>query len=164
MFTGGVNAVAFSNTRSTLYSAGGDGSLMAWIIGGKPNPAQPVLLDDGLGEELTGMPEIERVSFDNIKLFQDILEDEFKKEQEDAKEQFRQTLLTELSSIKDNLMTLLAENEQATDIEQLERDEFIVDTNRRDKLETEGEQECEEIRKEADKTVLRLQLLRDRVK
>jgi len=39
LFTGGVTAIAFSNTRSTLYTAGGDGSLMAWTIGGKPNPS-----------------------------------------------------------------------------------------------------------------------------
>ena len=69
-----------------------------------------------------------------------------------------------MSQIKDNLMQLLAENEQATDIEQLERDEFVIDCFRRDKIEGEGEQECEEIRKEAEKTVLRLQLLRERVK
>ena len=39
LFTGGVTAIAFSNTRSTLYTAGGDGSFMAWTIGGKPNPS-----------------------------------------------------------------------------------------------------------------------------
>lgn len=135
LFTGGVTAVAFSNTRSTLYTAGGDGSLMAWTIGGKPNPHQPIPLDEDAGKDLYNMPEIERVNFENIKLFQDILEDEFRKEQEDAKEQFRQTLLNELSQIKDNLMTLLAENEQATDIEQLDRDEFVIDIKRRDKIE-----------------------------
>lgn len=36
-------------------------------------------------------------------------------------------------------MTLLAENEQATDIEQLERDEFVIDIKRKDKIEQEGE-------------------------
>jgi hypothetical protein len=97
LFTGGVTAISFSNTRSTLYSAGGDGTLMAWTIGGKPNPSAPIKLDDDLGNELQGMPEIERVVFDSIKLYQDILEDEFRKEQEEAKEQFRQTVLTELS-------------------------------------------------------------------
>ena len=35
---------------------------------------------------------------------------------------------------------------------------------RKDKVFDEGENECEEIRKEAGKTVLRLELLRDRVK
>jgi WD40 repeat protein len=64
LFTGGVTAIAFSNTRSTLYTAGGDGSLMAWTIGGKPNPSTPVLLDNVHGRELVEMPEIERVPYD----------------------------------------------------------------------------------------------------
>lgn len=61
-------------------------------------------------------------------------------------------------------MTLLSENERVTDLERLERDEFVIDVNRRDMVFDEGEKECEEIRNEADKTVLRLQLLRDKVK
>lgn len=42
IFSGGVSALCFSNTRSTLYSAGGDGSFMAFKVGGKPNPNQPI--------------------------------------------------------------------------------------------------------------------------
>jgi hypothetical protein len=53
-------------------------------------------------------------------------------------------------------MELLAENEQATEIEQLERDEFIIDLPRAENIRVEGEKECEEIRQEAEKTVLRL--------
>lgn len=60
-------------------------------------------------------------------------------------------------------MTLLAENDRVTDIERLERDEFVIDTNRSVEVHEEGEKECEDIRKEAEKTVLRLQLLRKRV-
>ena len=45
----------------------------------------------------------------------------------------------------------------------LERDEFVIDTERKDKIEREGTQECADIRGEADRTVLRLELLRDRV-
>lgn len=70
----------------------------------------------------------------------------------------------DLTLIKDKLCALLAENERVTDIERLERDEFVIDTNRRDKVFDEGEKECDEIRKEAEKTVLRLELLRERVK
>lgn len=36
--------------------------------------------------------------------------------------------------------------------------------DRKDKVYDEGEKECEEIRKEAERTVLRLELLRERVK
>ena len=109
------------------------------------------------------MPIIERTTHDKIRPFIEILEEEFRQDQEPAKEAFRQTLLSELSNIKDNLMQLLAENEQASEIEQLERDDFVIDCLRRDKIEGEGEQECDEIRKEAEKTNLRLELLRERV-
>jgi len=113
---------------------------------------------------MESMAEIERVTWEKIKLYSELQEEEFKKESEPAKEAFRQTLLNELTQIKDNLLQLLAENEQATDIEKLERDEFVIDIGRRDKIEREGEQESEEIRQEAEKTVLRLELLRERVK
>jgi len=147
-----------------MYSAGGDGSLLAWTIGGKPNPSSPIELAPGLGAALQQMPEIERVPPDQIKAFGAILQEEFMREQAANKEAFRQQCLSELNQIKDNLLQLLAENEQATDIEMLERDEFVIDTVRRDNIEREGTQECEEIRKEAEKTVLRLELLRARVK
>ena len=58
-------------------------------------------------------------------------------------------MVGELTLIKDKLFALLAENERVTDIERLERDEFVIDTERRDKVHDEGEKECEEIRGEA---------------
>jgi hypothetical protein len=72
--------------------------------------------------------------------------------------------VADLSKIKDKLLSLIAENERVTDIERLERDEFVIDVERKDRVENEGEKECEDIRREAEKTVLRLELLRERVK
>jgi len=40
-----------------------------------------------------------------------------------------------------------------TDIEKLERDEFVIDVTRKVKVNQDGERECDEIRKEAEKTV-----------
>jgi WD40 repeat protein len=82
LFTGGVTALCFSNSRSTLYTAGGDGCFMSWTIGGKPNPNQPINLPAGAGEELAKMNEIERVPIDEIRLFHDILTEQFLAEQE----------------------------------------------------------------------------------
>ena len=73
-------------------------------------------------------------------------------------------LVQDLGKIKDKLLALLAENERVTDIERLERDEFVIDVPRKDRVFSEGEKECEDIRREAEKTVLRLELLRERVK
>ncbi len=55
-------------------------------------------------------------------------------------------MMKELSKIKDGLMTLIAENDRCTEIEKLERDEFVVDINRKDQVNEEGVKECEEIR------------------
>lgn len=71
--------------------------------------------------------------------------------------------MKDLGGISDKLLALLAENQRVTDIEKLERDEFVIDVNRKEKTNKDGERECNEIRKEADKTVQRLMLLRDRV-
>lgn len=90
--------------------------------------------------------------------------EEFHRSQEAAKQAFRQQLVGELSQIKDKLNALLAENERVTDIERLERDEFVIDVARQQRVVDEGEKECEEIRREAEKTVHRLELLRARVK
>jgi hypothetical protein len=57
----------------------------------------------------------------------------------------------------------LAENEKVTDIERLQRDDFVIDVERTEQINIEGEQICEEIRKEAEKTTLKLELLRERV-
>jgi hypothetical protein len=73
-------------------------------------------------------------------------------------------LVSDLSKIKDKLLALLADNERVSEIERLERDEFVIDVIRKDRVYSEGEKECEDIRKEAEKTVLRLELLRERVK
>ena len=71
--------------------------------------------------------------------------------------------MKELQRIRGGLMELLAENERCTEIEKLERDEFVIDVPRKDKVEEDGVSECDAIRAEAKKTVLRLQLLKERL-
>jgi hypothetical protein len=71
--------------------------------------------------------------------------------------------MQELGVIKTKLGELLHENERVTDIERLERDEFVIDVERSENVNQEGENICEEIRKEAEKTTLKLELLRERV-
>jgi len=52
----------------------------------------------------------------------------------------------DLVKIRNKLQELLAENERVTDIERLERDEFVIDTEKRDHFEQQGENVCAEIR------------------
>lgn len=71
--------------------------------------------------------------------------------------------MSELEVIKQKLHELLDENDRVTDIEKLERDEFVIDVEKRDKVNDDGEKVCDEIRKEAEKKQLELELLRERV-
>jgi len=100
---------------------------MAFPVGGKPNPPQPILADPGIGGHVRSLPELERTQGNEIKVFKDILLEEFHRSQEPAKQAFRQQLVGELSQIKDKLNGLLVENERVTDIERLDRDEFVID-------------------------------------
>jgi WD40 repeat protein len=42
IFSGGITSLTFSNQRSILYTAGGDGAFFAWTVGNKPNPHHPI--------------------------------------------------------------------------------------------------------------------------
>jgi len=70
--------------------------------------------------------------------------------------------MQELTVIRKRLMDLLDENSKVTDIEKLERDEFVVDTEKQKAMVEEGDKTCEEIREEAAKTQLQLELLKER--
>lgn len=141
LFYGGITALCLSKTRSMLYTAGGDGAIMAWKYGGKPNPNQPITQND-MNAHVRQLPELARVPGSQIKLFKTILKEEFERKEKKAKEEFKEKMVGELSKIKDKLLALLAENERVTDIEKLERDEFVIDVPREKKVIGEGEKEC----------------------
>lgn len=42
VFNGGITAMSFSNSRTILYTGGGDGAFFAWTLGGKSNPHHPI--------------------------------------------------------------------------------------------------------------------------
>jgi len=70
----------------------------------------------------------------------------------------------ELARVRAGLMALLAENERVTDIERLDRDEFVIDLPRKAAVEDAGTAECDKIRSEAKKTVAKFSLLHERLK
>ena len=57
----------------------------------------------------------------------------------------------------------MEENQQVTDLERLDRGEFVIDQNREARYNEEEEQVCKEIKDEAEKTVLKFELLKERV-
>jgi len=71
--------------------------------------------------------------------------------------------MIKLKDIQKKLRDLLDENETVTDIERLERDDFVVDLIKQTQFIEEGDNVCMDIRKEAEKTNLKLELLRKRI-
>lgn len=71
--------------------------------------------------------------------------------------------MEQLGGIQHKLKTLLNDNETVTAIEKLERDEFVIDLAKQTQFIQEGDNVCDDIRKEAEKTNLKLEMLRERV-
>jgi hypothetical protein len=116
--------------------------------------------------ELEAIDKIDGIEDENdadLVPFKTILLDHFHKSQAQKKERFKEEIMSELNVIKSKLNELLDENNRVSEIERLERDEFVIDIEKQARSLDEGEQTCEDIRKEAEKTVLKLELLRDRV-
>ena len=127
IFSGGITALSFSNARSTLYTAGGDGAFFAWTVGGKPNPHHPVQLEKVDVEAIDKIEQIEDMMQPDIRPYREILEEQFQRQQLSKKERFKEEVMQELKVIKGKLSDLLVENEKVTEIERLERDDFVID-------------------------------------
>jgi len=72
-------------------------------------------------------------------------------------------MMEQLGVIQQKLKDLLHENNHVSEIEKLDRDEFVIDIAKQEQFVEEGDNVCNDIRNEAEKTNLRLELLRERV-
>ena len=165
VFTGGVKSLWFSKKRTVLYSAGGDGSFLCWSVGQAPNPLQPIEPADFFSSpDLSNIPQVENTSDASVKYYKDLLEEQFLDSEAPRRDEFRAYLTKELKSLQNKLYELLEDNKKAQEIEQLRRDEFVIDLKKKDVLENQGEKERDQIRKEGKRKELELECLRERVK
>ena len=114
-------------------------------------------------EAIDKIEQIEDIPQSEIRPYREILEETFHRQQAARRERFREEVKIELEAIRKKLHEILAENQKVSEIERLQRDDFVIDVERTEQINQEGEQICEEIRKEAEKTTLKLELLRERV-
>ena len=113
--------------------------------------------------EIAQMPTLNLLNVEDMKLFTDVMQEEFEKGNAEKKTEFKKRMMEQLGVIQSKLKELLHENNNVTEIEKLERDEFVVDVEKQNQFVQEGDNVCNDIRNEADKTNLRLELLRERV-
>jgi hypothetical protein len=165
VFNGGVTALCFSRVRTTLYTAGGDGTFLVWPVGAKPNPNQAIEPADFFSSpDLSNIPQIDNCEDEEVKFYKDLLEEQFLESEVSRKEEFKAYLSKELKSLQSKLYDLLEDNKRAQEIEQLEREEFVIDVEKMKSMESNGESEREQIRKEAKRKELEYECLRERVK
>lgn len=165
VFNGGVRALCFSKKRTTLYTAGGDGTFLVWPVGNKPNPNQAIEPADFFSSpDLSNIPQIDNEPDEAGKYYKELLEEQFLESEIPRKKQFKTEISKELKILQSKLHNLLEDNKKAQDIEQLERDEFVIDVKKKEALEVEGEKEREVIRKDAKRKELEYECLKERLK
>jgi hypothetical protein len=69
-----------------------------------------------------------------------------------------------LSDIKSKLQELLMQNDYADDLEKLERDDFVIDLEGRDKILREGEEKRQQMKAEAQRENYKNEILYQKIK
>ena len=90
-------------------------------------------------EAIDKIEQIEDIPQSEIRPYREILEEQFHRQQAAKRERFREEIKIELDQIRKKLHELLAENEKVTELEKLQRDDFVIDIERTEKINVEGE-------------------------
>ena len=160
---GGVVTLAIDHAGNFIYSAARDGTIMVHAIGQNSLPITDTPFDNPSEvRQLDLMTELEPVPHSELQTVGELMIIMFQKQNEQRKKTFRGEIMRELNGIKENLRELLDNNSRVTDIEKLERDEFVIDVNKQAMLVEKGEKMCSDIRKQAEITSLTFMLLRER--
>ena len=85
--------------------------------------------------ELAKIPDCQPCNISELQTVTERMVIEFQKHNEKKKRDFRNEIMRELNGIKEDLRGLLDTNEKVTEIEQLNRDEFVIDITKKNKLE-----------------------------
>lgn len=73
------------------------------------------------------LPEVSPLNVSDMKLFTDVMQEEFQQANAEKKEIFKKKIMEQLGVIQKKLKELLTENDRVTEIERLERDDFVID-------------------------------------
>jgi hypothetical protein len=147
----GVSSCSCSETYPIIISGGFDGSLLVHSF--KPFSFGDEKIQLGSLPKVADCAKFDSVrveSDSDVKYYETILEEENRKAREDEKYHTQKNMKERLMAIGNELKRLLLKNKDAQDLEKIERDEFCLDLELRQKLLTEGEKEVESIKKDAD--------------
>lgn len=162
--TGGVCCIAVDSAGEFVYSGGADGSIMIHSLTHGSLPSTEISFENSQErQKVAAIPSCQPVPVDQLPTYEQVMAEEFQKHNEERKKVFFKEIMGELNQIKGSLHQLLIDNENVTDIEKLERDDFVIDVAKADELWKKGEAVCDDIRKKAELTSLTMKLLKERV-
>jgi len=160
---GGVCSIGLDTSGQFVFSAALDGAIMVHSLTGSAYPRSEIPFENNMERNmLSKIPELEPVPYTELETVTQLLIREFQTSNDQRKKTFRSEIMMELNSIKENLQDLLRINNNVTDIEKLDRDEFVIDVSRKVALEKQGDDLCADIRKKCEVTSLTMQLLKER--
>lgn len=80
--------------------------------------------------EIALMQTVHPLRVEDMKLFTDVMQEEFEHANAEKKQVFKKRMMEQLGVIQSKLKDLLQENNNVTEIEKLERDEFVIDVTK----------------------------------
>lgn len=80
--------------------------------------------------EIALMQTVHPLRVEDMKLFTDVMQEEFEHANAEKKQVFKKRMMDQLGVIQSKLKDLLQENNNVTEIEKLERDEFVIDVTK----------------------------------
>ena len=84
--------------------------------------------------EIASMTTQNPLNVEDMKLFTDVMQEEFENANAEKKQVFKKRIMEQLGMIQSKLKELLHENNTVTEIEKLERDEFVIDVEKQDQF------------------------------
>ena len=161
----GVTSIFYSPATSLIYASGDDGSifLLAETKEELNLPNEP-LYNTVTIESLENMDIVEPLNDELVRSLVDIIQEEHNLIVEKNKKIRQANIKTNLEKIKQELKKLIADNSKLDPIEQLDKEEMIIDTTRIEKELQEGQEKANDLIKKyftelCEKEIIRTKMI-----
>ncbi|EGR30550.1 hypothetical protein IMG5_129360, partial [Ichthyophthirius multifiliis] len=157
----GVCSLCFSKKYKILYTGGYDGSFFIWNL---ENRLMLQNLQNQQKNQSENMQEIEDQEDEKVRYYQKVLEEEFIKSQKEIREKQKQEIIGNLNSIKQKLRKLIQDNENADELEKLNRDEFVIDIETKNQILEAGKYQRQQLKSLAKRENYKQEILHQKIK
>ncbi|EAR97028.3 hypothetical protein TTHERM_00196190 (macronuclear) [Tetrahymena thermophila SB210] len=156
----GVSTLDFSKKYKLLYSGGYDGSFFAWSLD-KVSFQNIQRNYEILREDVN----IQDLPDEKVMHYQKVLEEELIKSKKEVNEQSKKVIEEGLKKIQNKLLELLDHNKnEAEELEKLERDDFVIDIDTKNKILDSGKQQRKQIKETAKRENLKQEIIHSKIK